>query len=100
MGWLALIVGLIGPVLTLVIVDTILGEGSYSRSSTFEAIGVVIGSLLIYMTGMWLNAPVRLEIRQEDTGEVLGVRPEHTFCLVPFQYWAFIFPILCFLLQY
>ncbi len=99
MGWLAILVGIIGPVLTLVIVDTFLGEGSYSSSLTFQTIGVMIGSLLIYKVGMWLNDPARLEIRREGTDEVLGVRPEHTFCLVPFQFWAFIFPILCFFLQ-
>jgi len=94
MGWLVILVGSIGPLATETVVDWFLGDGSYLRSASFQRLGAAFGAFLIYAIGRWLNDPARLEVRQVDTNELLGVRAEHTFCLIPFQWWAAIFPIL------
>ena len=96
MGWLVVFVGIVGPLLAETALDFMIGDGAYASSYPYRCLGAGLGSLLIYIVGRWLNDPARLEVRNEETNEVVGVRSEHTFCFVPFQQWAFIFPVLYF----
>ena len=63
MGWLVPVLGLLGPLLAEAAMEAFWG---YEVRLIDQCLAAAVGSLLIYYTGTWLNAPERLAVREYE----------------------------------
>lgn len=97
LGWLVPVVSLGAMIMSQLAIDAVYGDGFYTATAWPKDAAVVFTALSIVLLGLYLNHVKRRTLVDEETGEVLGKAPLHSFLFIPIEYWAAIILALSFL---
>ncbi|MCP4140335.1 MAG: hypothetical protein GY755_08615 [Chloroflexi bacterium] len=94
-GWLVPILFIATMVMFELAVNFVAGDSEYYSTNQWTKItAILVGSVLVGIVGFVMNSVGKDDIYiDEETNEEYKL-PRHEFFFIPFEYWAFIIPIL------
>jgi hypothetical protein len=87
LGFLAIVLPMIGYILVSVTVGAIEGPGYTAQHSWPGALGTLIGACVVWLLALRLDQPGR-QLVDPKTGQVVVLRKKHTLFFVPMKYVA------------
>lgn len=89
-GWGILVVFIAGAAVALVQVlgNALLGEAAARYGDRLPALGLLLAAPPIWLLGRRLNGRGARTLVDQETGEQVVVRPNHSLFFVKMEYWA------------
>lgn len=102
-GWgiLLIVIGVAALLLTEVVIEALLGNPAYFQDHTWPmAAAVLIAAGAVWVLGNRLNGGTGRTLVDQETGEQVVLRGDHSFFFIKLQYWAPILAVLAVLLLF
>jgi hypothetical protein len=90
-GWgiLVLVIAFAAALLVQVVVDALVGPDTYTRNtSLWLAVALLLAAPIVWMLGRRLNGRAPRVLTDQQTGEEVILRPDHSFIWIKMEYWA------------
>jgi hypothetical protein len=96
-GWgiLAALIPFLALVVVQLVVNALLGPGTYTRNSDwFSPIALLVGAAVLWPLGRRLNGGSGRTLVDPQTGQQVVLRRDHSLFFVKIEYWAVILAVV------
>ncbi|MEO1083704.1 MAG: hypothetical protein AAFY88_05635 [Acidobacteriota bacterium] len=98
-GFLTLLILALSMIFMQVGVEAIWGEEAYKTLPWAQTAGIVLGGLVTFVLGSWLNRETRI-VLDEASGDGLTIQDSNTLFFIKMEYWGLLFIIIALLLEF